>query len=90
MLMISVALSPIACTPSTFNVCGQKSIFSMPVWSWLKTTLACLNAKLPEKPQAVLVQVGAYAELLLIVLLLVVSSAWMAGNTHNPFIYYRF
>jgi alginate O-acetyltransferase complex protein AlgI len=65
-------------------------LFSMPVWSVFKALLARVSAKLPEKPQGVLVQVGAYAELLLIVVLLVVSSAWMAGNTYNPFIYYRF
>jgi len=65
-------------------------LFSMPLWSAFKALLARARAKLPEKPQGVLIQVGAYAELLLIVLLLVVSSAWMAGNTYNPFIYYRF
>ncbi|MFT3868119.1 MAG: MBOAT family protein [Nibricoccus sp.] len=66
------------------------AIFSTPFWSGFKTLLVRVCGKLPEKPQTAFVQVGAYAELLLIVLLLAVSSAWMAGNTYNPFIYYRF
>jgi len=65
-------------------------VFSMPFWSGFKVLLARLCTKLPLKSQNVLSLTGNYAELLLIVLVLLVSSAWMAGNTYNPFIYYRF
>lgn len=66
------------------------AVFSMPFWSGFKTLLSRLCAKLPAKPQSVLSLAGNYIELLLLVLLLLVSCAWMAGNTYNPFIYYRF
>jgi hypothetical protein len=33
---------------------------------------------------------GSVFEILLIVMLLIASSAWLAGGTYNPFIYFRF
>ena len=33
---------------------------------------------------------GLVLEVILLVGLLIVSAAWLAGGTYNPFIYYRF
>jgi len=33
---------------------------------------------------------GGILEILLVVGLLLLSSAWLAANTYNPFIYFRF
>ncbi|MFT3782486.1 MAG: MBOAT family protein [Nibricoccus sp.] len=66
------------------------AIFSTPFWSSLKQWLSTLAQKCSDKPHAALAVTGRAVETIILLLLLLVSSAWMAGNTYNPFIYYRF
>ena len=64
--------------------------FSMPLWEWLKTTGAQLSGALSGKSRQVADAVGDFAQIALVVATLLVCSAWLAGGTYNPFIYYRF
>jgi alginate O-acetyltransferase complex protein AlgI len=66
------------------------AIFSTPVWSSLKTMLQRFCAKTTPQSQARLQTAGGVMEFLLVLALFAVSCAWLAGSTHNPFIYYRF
>jgi len=34
--------------------------------------------------------IGAAAQLAVVLALLIISAAWLAGGTYNPFIYFRF
>jgi alginate O-acetyltransferase complex protein AlgI len=65
-------------------------IFAAPTWPWLKTQLAKLTHSAPLKLQSSLQTFGHVAEAAMLVVLLLVSVAWLAGGTYNPFIYYRF
>ena len=65
-------------------------IFSTPIWPGLKRGLGRLLAQMPEKAQPMAQSAGALLELLLITALLLISAAWLAGGTYNPFIYFRF
>jgi alginate O-acetyltransferase complex protein AlgI len=65
-------------------------IFAAPAWPWLKTRLARLTQGAPVPFQSPLQTAGHLTETVLLVVLLLVSSAWLAGGTYNPFIYYRF
>ena len=65
-------------------------IFSMPVWPALKSMGARYANAQPPFMRATLQTGGAVIEVTILVALLVVSAAWLAGGTYNPFIYYRF
>ena len=64
--------------------------FSGPLWNWIKTACANLGTVLPAACQPVALVFGGILEILLVVGLLLLSSAWLAANTYNPFIYFRF
>ncbi len=64
--------------------------FSVPLWNWIKTTGAKLGQRLPATSQPAALAFGGILEILLIIGLLLLSSAWLAANTYNPFIYFRF
>jgi len=65
-------------------------LFSAPLWPWLKAQSSRLANALPARMQPG-AQLGGYlVELVLNVALLLVSAAWLAGGTYNPFIYFRF
>src|ERR1017187_4956682 len=64
--------------------------FSGPLWNWTKTTCEKLGQVLPAAYQPVTLVFGGILEILLVVGLLLISSAWLAANTYNPFIYFRF
>jgi alginate O-acetyltransferase complex protein AlgI len=64
--------------------------FSGPLWNWIKTACANLGKVLPAACQPVALVFGGILEILLVVGLLLLSSAWLAANTYNPFIYFRF
>jgi alginate O-acetyltransferase complex protein AlgI len=64
--------------------------FTGPLWNWTRTTCAKLQPVLPAAHQPVALVVGGILEILLVAGLLVISSAWLAASTYNPFIYFRF
>jgi len=64
--------------------------FSGPLWGWIKSQCARLVGALPSPGRLALQTLGATLEIALVVALLLVSSAWLAGGTYNPFIYFRF
>ena len=69
---------------------GVGIVFSTPAWPWLKQQGTKLVRNIPESLQAPLRTVGLVAEAVLLIALLLLSAVWLAGNTYNPFIYYRF
>jgi alginate O-acetyltransferase complex protein AlgI len=64
--------------------------FSMPLWQAIKDSGAWIAQLLPGTAQKICIGLGQVAEIVLIVALLLISSAWLAGGTYNPFIYFRF
>jgi alginate O-acetyltransferase complex protein AlgI len=69
---------------------GLGAAFSLPLWDGIKTAGVSLSRQVPEKFQGAYFGLGQLIELVLVVALLVISSAWLAGGTYNPFIYFRF
>jgi alginate O-acetyltransferase complex protein AlgI len=65
-------------------------LFSAPLWPWLKTQANRLTAALPPRAQPGTEFAGYLLESALTVALLLISAAWLAGGTYNPFIYFRF
>jgi len=66
------------------------AVFSMPTWAWLKTQVECAIEHLPERLHPTLLGAGLLLEGIAVIGLLLISSAWLAGGTYNPFIYFRF
>jgi alginate O-acetyltransferase complex protein AlgI len=64
--------------------------FSTPLWPWLKQWFARMLETLPQALRSGARATGAFAHLVLIIALLLISAAWLAGGTYNPFIYFRF
>ncbi len=69
---------------------GLGVVFSALQWNKVKTFGAQLAGKLPARPQAIVLNLGGIVEIVLILALLLISAAWLAGGTYNPFIYFRF
>ncbi len=69
---------------------GLGIFFSTPVWGALKNQLAKTSAAWPERVRVGGLAFGLVLETVLLVALLLISAAWLAGGTYNPFIYYRF
>ncbi len=65
-------------------------LFSAPLWPWLKAQCRRLAAALPSPMRPATQLAGYLLESALTVALLLVSAAWLAGSTYNPFIYFRF
>jgi alginate O-acetyltransferase complex protein AlgI len=66
------------------------AIFSTPAWSFLKQSLQRASAKTMPQSQARLQTAGSVVEFVIVLALFAISCTWLAGSTHNPFIYYRF
>ncbi len=64
--------------------------FSLPLWDGIKNAGEKLSGHLPENVRGVYFAVGQLVEIVLVVALLLISTAWLAGGTYNPFIYFRF
>jgi alginate O-acetyltransferase complex protein AlgI len=64
--------------------------FSMPLWAGIKNAGEKLSGFVPEKLQPAYFGIGQVLETVAVLALLLISSAWMAGGTYNPFIYFRF
>jgi alginate O-acetyltransferase complex protein AlgI len=69
---------------------GLGFIFATPFWPWVRN-LASRIAQGTQGGFQVAAQAGGLMlETVVLVTLLLVSAAWLAGGTYNPFIYYRF
>ncbi len=66
------------------------ALFAVPVWPWLKALLGRAVERLPQRAESLLTALGMTLESTLILGLIVLSAAWLAGGTYNPFIYFRF
>ena len=66
------------------------TIFSGPLWSRIKSTCETFDARSPAICRPAVRTFGSVLEIASIVVLLLMSSAWLAGGTYNPFIYFRF
>jgi alginate O-acetyltransferase complex protein AlgI len=65
-------------------------LFSGPLWDWLRMVCARSGQAFPTAGRPVVRILGSALEIILIVALLLISSAWLASGTYNPFIYFRF
>ena len=64
--------------------------FSLPLWGAVKNLGAQLGKKIPVASQLYYFGIGQVIEIIFVVALLLISAAWLAGGTYNPFIYFRF
>jgi len=69
---------------------GLGVAFSLPLWAAIKTGGVKLGERLPAAGRGVYFTVGQIVEIVLVMALLLISAAWLAGGTYNPFIYFRF
>lgn len=65
-------------------------VFSTPAWPGFKAGLGRIVAAAPLRSQPAMMTTGSVLEATLLIFLLLISAAWLAGGTYNPFIYYRF
>jgi alginate O-acetyltransferase complex protein AlgI len=65
-------------------------LFSGPLWNGIRTACSKLGQSSPAACRPIVQIFGATVEVTLIVALALVSSAWLASGTYNPFIYFRF
>ena len=66
------------------------AVFATPVIAWVKSTLSRAVSRLPHPACSALTTIGMTLEAVIAIGLLLISSAWLAGSTYNPFIYFRF
>ena len=64
--------------------------FSLPLWEAIKNTGARMGGFIPARGRRIYFRLGQVIEIVLVVVLLLISAAWLAGGTYNPFIYFRF
>ena len=69
---------------------GFGILFSFLEWNQLKEFCRRRAGKLPGLPGMIVVNLGRVAEIAIILAALLISAAWLAGGTYNPFIYFRF
>ncbi|MDR3460447.1 MAG: MBOAT family O-acyltransferase [Verrucomicrobiae bacterium] len=69
---------------------GFGVLFIGPLWNWLQTSFASLGRAVPAAARPFVQVLGSALEIILLVALLLISSAWLASGTYNPFIYFRF
>jgi alginate O-acetyltransferase complex protein AlgI len=66
------------------------ALFAMPLWGAIKSAGGKIGGKIPERSRAIYFGTGQILEIALVMVLLVISAASLAGGTYNPFIYFRF
>jgi alginate O-acetyltransferase complex protein AlgI len=66
------------------------ALFAMPLWGAIKNLGAKIGGRFSGGKREIYFGVGQFIEAALTAVLLVVSAAWLAGGTYNPFIYFRF
>ena len=64
--------------------------FSLPLWGAAKNAGAKIGGFIPARGRKIYFGLGQVVEIVLVVALLLISAAWLAGGTYNPFIYFRF
>ncbi len=64
------------------------AVFSVPTLAWLKSKFQKAGQSLPDHLQSALNGFGLLVEPLVLIALLLVSLAWLAAGTYNPFIYF--
>ena len=64
--------------------------FSMPLWEGIKNLGTKIGGLMPTRAREVYFSFGQLLEVVLVFALLLIASAWLAGGTYNPFIYFRF
>lgn len=69
---------------------GLGLVFATPIWPWLRDQLAQLAKPLTGVRRTAAEAVALVVDPLLTAALLLISAAWLAGGTYNPFIYFRF
>lgn len=69
---------------------GFGILFSFLPWDKLREFFRRLLEKLPGPSGMIAGHFGRAAEILLVLGALLISAAWLAGGTYNPFIYFRF
>jgi len=77
-------------TSQVLSSIGIGIILSAPLWPWVRELCGKMVKATPEPFQAPALFAGLLLETLLNAALLLISLAWLAGGTYNPFIYYRF
>ena len=65
-------------------------LFCGPLWGWIKAACIRLGQSAPANYRGAVQIFGAVLEVVLVIGLLLISTIWLAGDTYNPFIYYRF
>jgi len=65
-------------------------VFAAPLWPFVRQTLADWAETLQGGKRVAAETAGLVLDPLLMVGLLLISAAWLAGGTYNPFIYFRF
>ena len=56
----------------------------------MKNAGARIGGRLPPAAREIYLVLGQLLEVVAVVALLLISAAWLAGGTYNPFIYFRF
>jgi alginate O-acetyltransferase complex protein AlgI len=69
---------------------GLGVAFSLPLWSGINTAGEKFSRLLPQNFHSAYFGLGNLIDIVLVITLWLISSAWLAGGTYNPFIYYRF
>ncbi len=65
-------------------------VFSLPLWDSLKNVGVRISERFPARERKIFVGVFLAIEIILALIALLISVAWLAGGTYNPFIYFRF
>jgi alginate O-acetyltransferase complex protein AlgI len=65
-------------------------VFSIPAWRSIVGLCVRLREGSPLRLRPVLFAAGQLVEVVLVTALLLISAAWLASGTYNPFIYFRF
>jgi alginate O-acetyltransferase complex protein AlgI len=77
-------------TSQVLSSIGIGILLSAPLWPWIRDLYGKMVKATPRQFQAPALFAGMILETLLNAALLLISLAWLAAGTYNPFIYYRF
>jgi alginate O-acetyltransferase complex protein AlgI len=69
---------------------GIGVVLSAPIWPWLRGSLARWTEARTGVGRTAMETASLVLDPLMTGMLLLVSAAWLAGGTYNPFIYFRF
>jgi alginate O-acetyltransferase complex protein AlgI len=87
-----VAPAPLASLINNQSTCALIAglVLATPIWPWVRNWAAGKVEKFPGAWGIATQGLGAGAQLGVVLALLIISAAWLAGGTYNPFIYFRF